>query len=703
MPQIKQSILVRIRIAFLGLSIFAALILVRILSIQVVDGERWLRVAQENGLKYREVSATRGNILSDNGGFLATSLPFYQLAIDATIADSKMFEESVDSLSVLLANFFEDKTDSAYAAELREARLTQNRYYVVSRRVVVSHQERKALETWPLIKEGRLGGGAIFEKVDRRFRPYSSLARRTVGFLVNTDSTGEAKGRGLEFSFNDDLAGIDGEALYQRIAGGRWKPVDDESMVRTVNGHDIQTTLNVQVQEKATEILESALQKHKAKYGTLVLMEVETGEIKAMVNLGLMEGGEYAEDYNYAVQGLVEPGSTMKTASMMALLEATDIGVNDTVNTEEGQYMFYDDCIMIDAALYGYGKLPVQKVFEKSSNIGVSKLIFKHFQDRPDVYVNYLDKFGLTTPIGFQMKGEGEPVVSRPGGETWSGCSLPWLSIGYEIQLTPLQMLTFYNGIANAGKLIEPLLVKKILKASHFVEQEFTAKVINPKMCSDRSLYILQGMLEGVVERGTADNIYTEKYKIAGKTGTTHKVQRGKYVDKYYTSFVGYFPADRPKYSCIVAIDEPRKDSHFGGDVAAPVFREMADWLFVRGVDHHLEDEPSLASDMPSIYAGNYKDIQMLCEQLGLASLPMNTESWVKTQVQGDTIMLKDHAQPEEFIPDVRGMSLKDALYLLENRGVSVRVIGGKGRVKQQSLYPGRKVRRSDVVYLTLG
>lgn len=702
MTKIKQSILARIRMAFFALSLLAALILARILVVQVWQGEKWLKVAKENGLKYRQVKATRGNILSDNGGFLATSLPFYQLAIDPTVADEKLFQESVDSLSVLLADFFEEKSDTAYVAELLEARRTKNRYYVVSRDKFVSYQDRKELLKWPLIREGRWRGGVIFEKVDRRFRPYDALARRTVGFLINTDSTGELKGRGLEYSFNKELAGVDGEALYQRIAGGRWKPVDDESMVRTVNGYDVQTTINIQIQDKATDLLQEALEKYRANYGTLILMEVETGELKAMVNLGRMRDGSYVENFNYAVQGVVEPGSTMKTASMLALLEATDLQVDDTVNTESGEYMFYDDCIMIDASSYGYGKIPVQQVFEKSSNIGVSKLTFRYFQDRPSQFIQYLDKFGLTKPLGFQMEGEGVPVFSRPGSELWSGCSLPWLSIGYEAQLSPLHLMTFYNAIANGGKMIEPMLVKKILEGGHQVIKEYDPEVINPKMCGERSLKIIQSMLEGVVERGTARNIFTKEYRIAGKTGTTHKVQRGKYVDKYYTSFVGYFPADRPKYTCIVAIDEPKGGAHFGGDVAAPVFRDLADWLYVRGVDHYLAEEGGQLANLPNIKAGNYKDIQALCDELGITTIPMNTEAWVKTKAQGDTVVLQDNGQPELFVPDVRGMLLKDALYLLENRGIEVKIVGS-GRVKRQSLYPGRKIRKGDTMYLNLG
>ncbi|MGB0522814.1 MAG: penicillin-binding protein [Flammeovirgaceae bacterium] len=701
---VKNSILVRIRVAFVAIVVVLGLVVVKMIDIQVVNGEKWREVARENGLQYRKVKATRGNILSDNGNFMATSLPFYQLAIDPTVANQEVFNANIDTLCRLFEGFFQEKTAEEYANEIREARDTRSRYFVVSRKRHVSYQERKELEKWPIFNLGRYRGGVLFEKVDKRFRPFDPVARRTVGFLIESDSTGELKGRGIEYSFNDELAGVDGEALYQRIAGSRWKPVEDESMVRTENGYDIETTINLDIQDKATEMLKKALMRRAAKYGVMILMEVETGEIKAMVNLGKDSKGRYRENYNYAVgsQGVNEPGSTFKTASMLALLEATDIKVNDTINTGDGKYMFYEDCIMTDAAVYGYGRLSVQKVFEKSSNIGVSKMVFRHFQDNPKLFYEYLSKFNLTKPIGFQMMGEGEPNVNQPGSEMWSGCSLPWMAIGYEVQVSPLHLVAFYNAIANGGKMIEPLLVKRVLRGGHIVEKEFSPRVLNPKICSERNLEIIQQMLEGVIEHGTANNIYTEEYKIAGKTGTTHKLYKGRYVDKYYTSFVGYFPADKPKYTCIVGIDEPQGDDHYGGSVAAPVFRELADWLYVVGVEKELDELEIANADAPYIRSGKYTDLVNLTDELGVKTVPMNTEDWVYTSNQGDTVLLKNNIFHDELVPDVTGMVLKDALYILENQGLTVKVIGTGARVRKQSLKVGRKVRPGYVIYLTM-
>ncbi len=702
---IRNSILLRARFAFLVVLLFAGIILYRLLVIQFVQGEKWLKVAEENGLRYIEIDATRGNILAENGNLLATSLPFYRVAFDPVVASDELFNQNIDSLCTLLGEFFGEQTAEEYATELKEARENNRRYKVLSRQYI-NYQDKKELQQWPIFKEGRHVGGIIFEKVERRFKPFESLGRRTIGF-TRQDSTGDLKGVGLEYSFNEKLAGVKGEALYQRISGGRWKPLNDlndidGSQLKPENGFDIQTTLDIDLQEYATKTLRNALQLHKANYGCVVLMEVATGEIKAMVNLGETENGDYEEIYNYAVgsQGVAEPGSTFKLASMMAILEEANVSITDTVNTGDGEYMFYEDCIMRDATIGGYGQLSVQEVFEKSSNIGMSKLVFRYFSEKPSKFINYLDKFGLAQPLGFQMIGEGVPFVGRPGDEIWSGCSLPWMSIGYELKLSPLQTLAFYNAVANDGKMVEPIIVKKVLRGNQVVNEYFP-RVINEKICSDQTLFTLRGMLEGVVERGTASDIKTDTYRIAGKTGTTHKLNNGEYIKKYYSSFAGYFPADNPKYSCIVVIDDPKADEKYGGKVAAPVFREIADKVFIRKLYRPLEHDILATESLPYIQAGNYKDLTDLSEVFSLKQMSFNTSNWVRSEVQGDTIQWHDNLAPENRVPDVRGMTLRDALYILENRGLKVRTYG-KGRVQKQSISPGTEFRKGNQIFLSL-
>ncbi len=702
---IRNSILVRARLAFLAVAFFAVIIIYKLMVIQFAQGDKWLQVAKDNGLRYIEIEATRGNILADRGNLLATSLPFYKVAFDPVVSSNQVFSEGIDSLCILLADFFEDKTYEEYVNELKEARESKRRYKVLSR-TYITYQQKKQMASWPIFKEGRHRGGIIFEKVEKRFKPFESLGRRTIGF-TRPDTLGEVKGVGLEYSFNEKLAGVNGEALYQKISGGRWKPLNDlndinESQLKPENGFDVQTTIDIDLQEYATNSLKKALKLHKADYGTVILMEVQTGEIKAMVNLGETEKGQYDEIYNYAVgsQGVAEPGSTFKLASMMAILEEGNISITDTVNTGDGEYMFYEDCIMRDATIGGYGQLSVQEVFEKSSNIGMSKLVFRLFSEKPSKYVQYLSKFGLTNPLGFQMIGEGVPFVGKPGEETWSGCSLPWMSIGYELKLSPLQILAFYNAVANNGKMIEPIIVQKVLRGNQVVNEYFP-RVLNEKICSEHTLFTLKGMLEGVVERGTASNIKTENYKIAGKTGTTHKLNNGEYIKKYYTSFVGYFPADKPIYSCIVVIDNPQGDEKYGGKVAAPVFREIADKVFLKKLYKEVNHDIIATESLPYIQAGNYKDLTALSDVFNLKQMSFNTSNWVRSKVQGDTIEWHDNSIPESKVPDVRGMTLRDALYILENQGLKVKTYG-RGRVEKQSILPGRDFKKGNTIFLSL-
>jgi len=692
-------------LAFLAVAFFAVIIIYKLMVIQFAQGDKWLQVAKDNGLRYIEIEATRGNILADRGNLLATSLPFYKVAFDPVVSSNQVFSEGIDSLCILLADFFEDKTYEEYVNELKEARESKRRYKVLSR-TYITYQQKKQMASWPIFKEGRHRGGIIFEKVEKRFKPFESLGRRTIGF-TRPDTLGEVKGVGLEYSFNEKLAGVNGEALYQKISGGRWKPLNDlndinESQLKPENGFDVQTTIDIDLQEYATNSLKKALKLHKADYGTVILMEVQTGEIKAMVNLGETEKGQYDEIYNYAVgsQGVAEPGSTFNLASMMAILEEGNISITDTVNTGDGEYMFYEDCIMRDATIGGYGQLSVQEVFEKSSNIGMSKLVFRLFSEKPSKYVQYLSKFGLTNPLGFQMIGEGVPFVGKPGEETWSGCSLPWMSIGYELKLSPLQILAFYNAVANNGKMIEPIIVQKVLRGNQVVNEYFP-RVLNEKICSEHTLFTLKGMLEGVVERGTASNIKTENYKIAGKTGTTHKLNNGEYIKKYYTSFVGYFPADKPIYSCIVVIDNPQGDEKYGGKVAAPVFREIADKVFLKKLYKEVNHDIIATESLPYIQAGYYKDLTALSDVFNLKQMSFNTSNWVRSKVQGDTIEWHDNSIPESKVPDVRGMTLRDALYILENQGLKVKTYG-RGRVEKQSILPGRDFKKGNTIFLSL-
>lgn len=693
--------MLRARLAFLCVTLFAVAIVLKIFHIQMVEGEKWQKISDEIGLQYKTIKATRGNIYSDNHSLLATSLPFYKVAFDPTIAKKELFNQNIDSLTYLLSRHFKTYSPLHYKRKIVNARKNNRKYLILSRRKI-DYREKKIMSDWPIFREGRLGGGVIFEKVGKRFRPFSGLGLRTIGYL-NEDN----HGAGLEYSFNDKLAGKDGKALYQKIAGSDWKPLHNGSEVRPEEGMDIETTIDINLQDVANAALLSALQNLRADYGSVVVMEVKTGEIKAISNLTRYEKSDYVdyrEIYNYAVQGATEPGSTFKLASFIALLEDSHVLLSDSVDTGNGKYKYHDRT-MPDDKRGGYGKLTVRQVFEKSSNIGTSKLIYEHFGPNPQKYVDYLNNFGLNSLLDFQLVGEGLPYIKNPDDKSWSGTTLPWMSIGHELLQTPLQTLTFYNAVANDGKMIQPILVKRISKAGEAVKA-FHSVVLNKKICSESTLNKVRELLEGVVERGTAKNIRGSHYKIAGKTGTAKKVKEGGgYKREYYTSFCGYFPAKNPKYSCIVVIDNPKGYRQYGSDVAAPVFKEIADKIYALDIKMHepLPGEFEMEKGIfPVIQAGRHEDLKMICNELGIANHSYTEEEWVRAQRSTNYVKWRANEISPQLVPNVTGMTLRDALYILENNGLKVRH-KGIGRVKSQSYQPGAKAVKGSTITLKLG
>ena len=694
--KIKQSILLRVRIAFLFVFLFGAAIVYRIFDLQMLEGSKWRKVAAATSLQYRTINATRGNIYSDNGSLLATSLPFYRVCMDPTIAKDELFKQDIDSLSLMLSRFFGDRSKEEYKQRITTARKNKRQYLIVNR-LQIGYQDKKRMESWPLFRAGKYKGGVIFEKVEKRFKPFSTLANRTIGYINESES-----GAGLEYSFNEQLRGKHGDALFRRLAGGSWQQVFGDSEKRPVEGLDIVTTLDVNLQDVAESSLLRHLQHHNADRGCVVVMEVKTGHVKAMANLSRNSSGYYAESYNLAVgqQGLREPGSTFKLASFIALFEDSNLKLTDTVDTGNGVYRFYNEVIR-DHKPGGYGKMTVLNSFEKSSNIAVARLVDSHFGLKPQRFMDYIKQMGLAEPLGFQLKGEGLPKF--PPVNKWSGITLPWMSHGYGLEITPLQTLALYNAVANDGKMMRPLLVSSIRKADR-IEQEFQPFVMQERICSKETLESVRKMLEGVVENGTAINIRNSHYKIAGKTGTAQTLENGRYAKKYYTSFVGYFPADKPKYSCIVVIDNPKGYSQYGSDVAAPVFKEIADKVYARDLEIHEPYVPSPLAQpsLPLVQSGYMSELYEICKLLGVKYKEPIAEEWVKAQVDSAAVEWKPRATEVGRIPDVRGMTLRDALYLLENKGMKVQFTG-RGRVLRQSLEPGSRAIKGSYITITLG
>jgi cell division protein FtsI (penicillin-binding protein 3) len=693
---IKKSILLRVRIAFLFVAIFAIAVVVKTGHIQIVQGENWAAMGERISFDYKTVRATRGNIYSDNGSLLATSLPFYKVAFDATLPKSDVFKEGIDSLAYRLSAFFKDKSKTEYKQLLVDARESGKQYVMISRKQI-DYQDKKRMEDWPIFREGRLRGGAIFEKIDVRYRPFSNLSRRTIGF-VNEDE----KGAGLEYSFNKYLGGQDGYAYYQKIAGGIWKPIFDANNVKAVDGFDLQTTLDINLQDVTETALHKAMMQHNADDGLVVVMEVKTGEIKAISNLSSDGNGNFSERFNFAAAGLFEPGSTFKLVTMIALLEDSNVELKDSIDTGNGEAVFYNKKVR-DHEEKGLGKISVQEAFEHSSNVAMAKLVDKKFGNKPQKFVDYIDRLKLSQPLGVQITGEPQPKIHRPGEKGWSGISLPWMAYGYGFEITPMHTLALYNAVANDGKMIKPVFVKAVSKADD-VEESFDTEVLNDKICSKKTLNKLKLMLEGVVERGTAKNIKGTHYKIAGKTGTAQILDKGHYTQKYITSFVGYFPAHEPKYSAIVLIKNPRGWQQYGSSVAAPVFKEIADNIYSRDVDLHLAMDKKILHQegvFPVIRGGNQEELTMLCNKLGVSTHSQTEEEWVKTSKSGSAVNWKKALVGKDVVPDVGGMTFRDAIYLLEKSGLKV-FYEGKGRVASQSLSPGARVHKGDKIYIRL-
>jgi len=695
----KKAIVLRARLAFIGMCLVGMAIAGRLIWVQVVQGPRWLAELQKNNVQERVIVPTRGNIYSDNGSLLATSLPMYRLAMNPhkdNIPDT-VFTAGLDSLSWLMSRTFHERTEGEYKTMLRQAR-RDGRKFIYLTRTYIDYPTKKKVMHWPLLRSTRKISGAIFDKIERRYTPFGELAARTVGYVKET------RGVGLEQSFDAMLAGTSGRGIFRRIAGGHWKPIVEIS--RPHSGFDIQTTLDVNIQDVAQAALRNALLKHQASFGCVVLMKVETGEIKAMANLGRNAAGSYSENFNYAVGLRTEPGSTFKLATFMALLEEGCVSLTDSVATGKGKYQIMDKT-MSDSHEGGYGTISALRAFAQSSNIGTAKLAMRCFGSNHQKFINYIQKFGLLSPLNFQIKGEARPLIKTPGAANWYGTTLPWLSTGYEVEMSPLQMLTFYNAVANGGTIMQPFVVKEIRDGDHVLEQ-YKPKVLAENIASEKTLQNAKDLLIEVVETGTASEIKNTSYRIAGKTGTAQKIINRRHVNKYFTSFCGFFPADKPKYSCIVVIDQPEGIYQYGADVAAPVFKEVSEKVNSQEIDMHKELGPPqgqhFAKDLPRVGGGNRAELHQILGTLGVADEAKDSVGdWVQARAADQAVRWSStrYLAAPERLPDVRGMMLRDALYLIENKGYRVRHLG-QGRVTNMTPTPGRSLPKGSTVVLTL-
>ena len=648
--------------------VFALAVVFKLISIQFIQGDEYRALAEKRTLRDFEIPANRGNVYSADGSLLATSIPKYDIRIDAIQPKDVVFEKYINALADSLS-VYKGKPASYYKNIIRRARNNKNRYFLLARNI--SYSDYIRMRNFPLLELGAIQGGLIVEQTTRREHPMGEIAARSIGY-ERIDENNYATRVGLDGAFGEKyLRGVNGKRTKQKIGNGNWKPIYDFDKVEPKDGYDVYTTLDVNIQDIAHHALLAQLEKYKADHGCVVVMEVETGEIKAISNLGRNTNGHYYERLNYAVGESHEPGSTFKLMAVTAALEDKVIDTSDVVDTEKGILTFYGKKVR-DSKHGGYGKISVSEAFEVSSNTGIVKAIDNAYRNKPSKFVDRLYAMNLNDSLDLPIIGEPSPIIPDPRVKNgrWSGIALQWMAYGYGVSFTPLQTLTFYNAIANNGEMVKPRFLREVKEYDRVVEP-FEKKVINPRICSEETVKKVKQLLENVVEKehGTGHRLYSENFSMAGKTGTCQKDYRNRDKLNYISSFAGFFPADNPKYSCIVVIHEPDKSvGYYGADVSGPVFKRIAQKIYT---DTPIVDE---------IKNLDYKS------------------NLVKNDFEG---YYENSRKYRELMPNVVGMPAMDALALLENLPVGVKVkITGSGVVRKQSVDKHQKLQANQTIVL---
>ncbi len=702
----KKDILSRTYLMYVVMCVFAFAILYRICVIQFVQGDEWRAQSETRSTKIFEIEAVRGNIFDANGSLLATSLPYYEIGMDicAPSIHDTLFKNNKDSLSYLLSTLFHDKSPAEYKRLLNNARKAKDRYIVLQRNV--SHKDLQTLKKFPILRKGRRGG-LVTLQTNRRERPFQMLAARTIGMARNG-----IKPVGLEGAFDTTLMGVGGKRLMQKIAGDVWRPINDDNEVEPKDGSDLYTTIDINIQDVAEHALLKALVKNQASHGCAVLMEVKTGQIKAIANLTKTKGDDstaYTENLNYALGYPTEPGSTFKLASLLATIDTYDISLDEKIQVGNGECVYYDRR-MKDAHAPKSPVITVQQAFETSSNVGISKVITKYFSKDPKQFTDKLQSFHLNGKLGLAIPGEGTARIKKPKDKDWYGTTLPWLSIGYESLVTPLHTLTLYNAIANNGTMVKPTFVKEIRRNGLLVKT-FAPEIIADKIVKASTIAKAKQLMEGVVKNGSGKVLNITAFKVGGKTGTAQIAKNGDYRSNvtYQASFVGYFPADNPLYTCIVIINNPTKGDYYGGAVSGPVFKEIAEKVYSSGLDFikPLNIKTDLMTYAPEVIKTKNNEMNYLAQQLSIPAKTVNESERYVSNTKTDSskvVMAETNIESQlrkRIMPNVLGMSAKDALFLLENSGLHVKV-QGFGSVKKQSKEAGQKFNKGEKIELVL-
>lgn len=694
----------RVGIVYLFLVASGLTIIGKIVWLQFAEHELWSVNSDSAPVKEVLIEANRGDIYSADNKLLAVSVPYYDIRMDLTVDSltDEVFYNNVDALSRELSRLFRDRNWLEYKKSLIKARIDGSQYHLVKRNI--TYDQMLKARDFPIFKRGRYKGGIRFIEKSYRIKPNGYLAARTIG-----STTMSAGGNivGLEGAYDDILKGREGLKLYKHLEGNIYVPLFDRNEIDPVDGMDIVSTIDLNIQDVAERALHKQLKLHNARHGTAVLMEVSTGDIKAIANLERRKSGGYWESVNFAVGESNVPGSTFKTASLMVALEEGKIDIDDSVDIEKG-ITYYSGTKVEDSQQTHEGITSVKDIFEVSSNVGITKIISDNYASNPEEFIKGLYKLGLNQKLGIEILGEGTPFIKNADHSQWSGITLPMISMGYEIMLTPLQLLSFYNGIANGGRVMKPRFVKEVRYRGEKI-REIGTEVLNPKLCSKQTLDKIHKLLVGVVEDGTASNLKNSYYKIAGKTGTaqipdSETGYRQKSRISYQASFVGYFPAEDPKYSCIVVVNAPSNNIYYGNLVAGPVFREIANKVYSTKLEMHapvnrFRSKVAEAPFSKSGYAGELKNI--------LAGMNVNVidhsnnSGWVSTKSVGDSVKIIQRSTYKNLVPNVIDMGLKDAVYLLESYGLTVKV-EGRGTVRSQSILPGSRLTEGQQITLKM-
>jgi cell division protein FtsI (penicillin-binding protein 3) len=697
-----KDIISRIGVIYFFMVLFGLIVIGRIVHLQFFAD---LPVSSEEiSFRTEEIEAVRGSILARDGRSLASSVPYYQIRMDCVFPEETLFNNNIDSLSIALSGFFKDKSAAQYKSDLLSARKKGNRYKAIGNRLV-DYSEMMEVRMLPLFRERSNRGGFISEQKNKRNNPYGRLAYRTIGF-INSNGVGV----GIEGSYDYYLKGIPGKQTVQRLLGGEWMPVNEEETIMPQDGMDVRTTIDIEIQEAAENALRNQLSLSDVFEGaTAIVIEVKTGAVRAITNMKKMDNGEFDESFNYAISQATEPGSTFKLATLVALIEDGYVNLETPVDAGNGRWK-YSTKEFTDVTKGGYGLIDVRKAFEKSSNVAFAKLAVEYYANNEKKYVDRLHNMKIGEKFNLDIMGEGRSVIHSPGDAMWSKLTLPMMAMGYASLITPLHTLAFYNAIANGGKMMKPYFVESLQKHGE-VEKIFEPQEMSGSICSQSTIKLVHEALRGVVEHGTGKGINDPRYKISGKTGTAQIAFDGRYIDsqgyrKHQASFAGFFPSDDPKYSAIVVLYTNKTRANFyGGSWAAPVFKQISDRIFVNNPQwgEPVKGDGKSTPSYAKVLSGNSEEIKKIAKQIPSTKVNFALPGeWVNIEKDSlERVVARELREVADSVPSVLNMGLKDALYLLENKGYRVK-FSGKGRVITQNPLPGSGLEKNGIINIEL-